>query len=384
MTGRVPEGDRSSKASAVSARTVSAAAVAREAGVSTATVSYVMNGQGGVSEHTRRRVLTLAREMGYRPRSGPRIPDARRNNVVGLVVPNMTNPMFPRWAQGVVDRAAEIGHEVFLASTSDDADVMTSTVQAMIARKVDGLILASIPREEVAALQLLRAARVPYVQLSRRSDFVAADFVGIEDAAAAEAMMHHVIGHGRHRVATVIGPRFSSASAARERGYLATAEALGIRVPPEWRLSTRLNNAGGRLAAQELLAGGSPPDAILCGSDEVAIGVIEYLLKQGLKVPEDVVVTGFDGLPHSRSALVSLTTVVQPQIGMAKAAFDVLQARIDDPAAPYQSLVMPHELWIGRTCGCPPESQSHPDTPTPDLVRQNETTPNHTTQQEPE
>ncbi|WP_237565368.1 LacI family DNA-binding transcriptional regulator [Ornithinimicrobium cavernae] len=354
MSGKVPD--------EVSGPAVSAAAVARAAGVSAATVSYVMNGQSGVSENTRRRVLALAREMGFRPRGGPRTPDPRRNNVVGLVVPNVTNPMFPRWAQGVVDRAAEIGYEVFLASTGDDADVMASTVRAMIARRVDGLILASTQREEVSALQLLRAARVPYVQLSRRSDFLAADFVGIEDAVAAEAMMRHVIDHGRQRIATVIGPRFSSASAARERGFLATAQSLGVEVPPHRRLSTRLNNAGGRLAAQELLAGDDHPDAILCGSDELAIGVMEYLLKRGLTVPDDVVVTGFDGLPHSRSVLVGLTTVIQPQIGMAHAAFDVLQERLDRPTAPFQSLVMPHDLWIGRTCGCPPESQSSPET----------------------
>lgn len=345
----------------------SAAAVARAAGVSPATVSYVMNGQRGVSEETRQRILGLAREMGHRPRDGAKVPGVRRNHVIGLVVPNMINPMFPRWAQGVVGRAAETGYEVFLASTQDDHDVMERTVRAMIARRVDGLILTSVSREEVSALHLLRTARVPYVQLSRKSDFVAADFVGIDDSGAARELMTHLVGHGLRRIATVIGPRFSSASAAREQSFLAAAQELGSPVPPEWRISTRLHNIGGRQAAQALLQGETVPEVIACGSDELAIGVMEYLIKQGLRVPEDVLVCGFDGLPHSRSELVGLTSVVQPQIEMAHAAFDVLQQRLDDPSSPVQTHILPHQMWIGRTCGCPPERQSTTPRPQEDV-----------------
>lgn len=351
-------------AGTVQRRSVSAAAVARAAGVSPATVSYVMNGQPGVSEQTRQRVLRMAREMGHRPADGAKVPGVRRNHVVGLVVPNMINPMFPRWAQGVVGRAAETGYEVFLASTQDDHDVLERTVRAMIARRVDGLILTSVQREEVSALQLLRSARVPYVQLSRKSDFVAADFVGIDDAGAAQQMMTHLVEHGRTRIATVVGPRFSSASAARERSLLATAQELGRPVPPAWRVSTRLHNIGGRQAAQALLEGEPVPDVIACGSDELAIGVMEYLIKEGLRVPEDVLVSGFDGLPHSRSELVGLTTIVQPQIEMAHAAYDVLQHRLDNPSSPVQTHILTHRVWIGRTCGCPPQAQSSP-TPRP-------------------
>lgn len=341
-----------------SGRPASAAAVARAAGVSPATVSYVMNGQPGVSEKTRQRVLRMARELGHRPKAGAKVPGVRRNHVIGLVVPNVINPMFPRWAQGVVGRAAETGYEVFLASTDDDHEVLERTVRAMIARRVDGLILTSIAREEVSALHQLRAARVPYVQLSRRSDFVTADFVGIDDTGAAQQLMSHLVEHGRARIATVVGPRFSSASAARERSFLATAQELGRPVPPQWRISTRLHNLGGREAAATLLEWDPVPEVIACGSDELAIGVIEYLIKHGLRVPEDVLVCGFDGLPHSRSELVGLTSVVQPQIEMAHTAFDVLQQRLDNPSALVQTHILPHQIWIGRTCGCPPEAQS--------------------------
>jgi LacI family transcriptional regulator len=136
------------------------------------------------------------------------------------------------------------------------------------------------------------------------------------------------------------------------------AEDRGVEIPPAWRISTRLNNQGGRLAAQRLLSEMPIPNAIVCGSDELAIGVMEYLLKVGLQVPDDIVVTGFDGLPHSRSELVGLSTIVQPQIEMAQAAFDMLQERVRRPSAPFETQILPHEIWYGRSCGCPPEHRS--------------------------
>ncbi|WP_204367093.1 LacI family DNA-binding transcriptional regulator [Nocardiopsis salina] len=334
-------------------RPCSAAAVARAAGVSTATVSYVMNGKPGVSEALRHRILTLAKEMGHRPRAGDDLPTPQRNRVIGLVVPNMINPMFSRWAHGVVEHAEESGHEVFLATSKEDPERLTRTVRALVARRVDGLILTSVPREDVGALSFLQTVRVPYVQLSRKSDFVPGDFVGVDDTTGAHQVMEHVLDHGLTRVATVIGPRTSSASAARERGFLAAAAAREVPVPPHWRISTSLDNLGGRRAAHELLEGGQQPDAVVCGSDEVAIGVMEYLLKHGVRTPEEVAVTGFDGLPHSRSELIGMTTVVQPQAEMAQCAFDLLQQRLNTPGTPYQSIILPHQWWSGRSCGCP-------------------------------
>lgn len=339
-------------------RGVSAAAVARAAGVSPATVSYVMNELPGVSTQTRERVLALAQDMGYAPAHGVRVPAARRNNVIGLVVPNIVNPMFPRWAQGITERAAETNYEVFLAATQEDPEAMRRSVQAMIARRVDGLVLTSVSKEDAGPLHMLKTAHIPYVQLSRKSDVVPADFVGIDDAGAARTMMMHLVGHGRSMIATAVGPRTSSASATREVSFLQAAQDLGRPIRPDWRISTRLNNIGGRQAAQALLSGPELPDVIACGSDEIAIGVMEYLIKHGMRVPEDVLVTGFDGLPHSRSELVGLTSVVQPQIQMAYAAFDVLQDRLDNPSCVFKTLIMPHELWIGRTCGCPPARRS--------------------------
>jgi LacI family transcriptional regulator len=331
---------------------VSAAAVARAAGVSPATVSYVMNGRQGVSADTRRQIIRIASELGYRPSGHGRLPGPLLTRVVGLILPNIINPMFPRWAQGIITAAAESGYEVFVATTQDDPQTLAQVTETLANRNVDGVILAAALREDATALRTLRAARIPYVCLSRRADFLQGDFVGIDDDAAASLLMEHMISHGFTEIATVIGPRFSTASLAREQAFVRTAAAAGVTISGERKISTRVNNEGGRMAAERLFSSGQAPRAVVCGSDELAIGVMEYALARGLRIPEDVAVAGCDGLPHSRSGLINLTSIVQPQQEMANEAFAMLLRRIQSPSNTYSSLICRHHLHIGRTCGC--------------------------------
>lgn len=333
---------------------VSAASVARAAGVSAATVSYVMNGKTGVSPETRRHVISVANDLGFRPRSsGPGL-SPQRTRVIGLIVPNILNPMYTRWAQGVISTAADSGYEVFTAITQDDADTLGQITATLAARNVDGVIIAAALREDATALRTLRTARIPFVYLSRKSTYLEGDYVGIDDSGAASLIMKHMLAHGYQDIATVIGPRFSSASLAREQGLVRAAAEAGISIPGEWKISTKLNNAGGRAAAKRLLASRRRPRAILCGSDEIAIGIMEYALSQGLRIPEDIAVTGSDGLPHSISGLINLTTIVQPQQEMAHEAFAMLLKRMENPSPQYQSMICAYRLHIGRTCGCDP------------------------------
>ncbi|XAS63831.1 LacI family DNA-binding transcriptional regulator [Micrococcaceae bacterium Sec5.8] len=336
---------------------VSAAAVARAAGVSPAAVSYVLNGKGGVSPETHRHIIRVANELGFRPRKSSQSTDMQRTRVIGLILPNIINPMFPRWAQGIISAAAESGYEVFVATTQDDPKVLAQVTSTLANRNVDGVILAASLRDDATAIRTLRAARIPYVCLSRRADFLDSDFVGIDDDAAATTLMQHMLGHGFTEIATVVGPRFSTASLAREQAFVRTAVSAGVGISGAHRISTRVNNEGGRLAAERLFSSGTPPQAVVCGSDELAIGVMEYALARGLRIPNDVAVAGCDGLPHSRSGLINLTSVVQPQQEMAEEAFTMLLNRIEAPSSTYSTKICRHRLHIGRTCGCTPATR---------------------------
>lgn len=332
---------------------VSAAAVARASGVSAATVSYIMNGRPGASAETRRHVVNIANEMGFRPAGNSAGHDPLLTRVVGLILPNIVNQMYTGWAQHIINATAAEGFEVFVATTQDDPESLAQVASTLAARNVDGVIIAAALREDTRAMRTMRHNRIPYVCLSRRTEHLPGDFVGIDDDEAATELMNHVLEHGYREIATVIGPRFSTASIAREQAFVRTAGAAGVLITGERKISTRLNSDGGRVAAEKLLRSPNPPRVIVCGSDEIAIGVMEHALSLGLRIPEDVAVVGSDGLPHSRSLLIGLTTIVQPVKEMAERSFQLLLDQITHPRSTYAHSVCEHRIHLGRTCGCP-------------------------------
>ncbi|MCT1766755.1 LacI family transcriptional regulator [Brevibacterium casei] len=335
---------------------VSAAQVARACGVSTATVSYVFNGKPGVSPVVRRHVIETANELGYRSPLTAAKHNRSLTRVIGLIVPSMLNYMHMHWAQAIIDAAAEEGFDVFVSTTGDDPERLAHVAASMAARNVDGVISTGGMRLDARIHGTLGAARIPVVNLSRTVEHADASFIGIDDAQAASELMGHVLGHGVTKVATVIGPRFSTASATREAAFIDTAAAHDVPVPGRWRVSTRLHRGGGRIAAEELLADPDDrPEAIVCGSDEVALGVIEHAVVNGIDIPGELIVVGSDGLARSRSPLLGLTTIVQPVVEMATTAFRVLLERITEPGTPARTVICPHQLHIGTSCGCHPE-----------------------------
>ncbi|CKI53227.1 LacI family transcriptional regulator [Mycolicibacterium smegmatis] len=330
---------------------VSAADVARAVGVSPATVSYVMNGRAGVSEQTRARILEVAEALGHISSARADRLRSHQTRVIGLILTDIANPFYTEIAAGTIDAARARGYEVFLAHTQEDPQTLRSIVDTMIARQVDGVVITVLHPDDGEVIRSLRSARIPLVQLSRRIQRVDADFVGIDDRAAASEMMEHVVTHGYQDIVTVVGPRSSSASAAREEGFIRTAEAHGIRTVSSQRISTYLSERGGYEAVEQVLARKSLPRVIVCGSDVIALGAISALRERSLNVPDDVAVTGFDGLYPG--PLVELTTINQPRREMAEQSIELLTRRIEGAGGSYQSVLRAHQLRIGTTCGCP-------------------------------
>ena len=343
---------RNGEADAPRQRTrVSAGDVARAAGVSTAAVSYVFNGRGGVSDATRDHVRRIAQSLGYdRPVRDPR---PRSLDVLGLVLSNVANPFYPELSVAFCEAAAHRGFGVFLAHTEDDEDSLARTLRSMAERGVDGVAIAVARSDSAEPVRQLRAARMRFLQISRAFSGVEGDFVGIDDDGAARQMAAHAIEHGRLPIATVVGPRTSSASLDRERGFLERLRASGVDVPADYRVSTDLTLAGGRAAARHLLALPEPPRFVLCGSDVLALGVMTQAQSDGRSVPRDIAVTGFDGIELCATSMIRLTGIVQPRTEMARQAADLLVDRIEGRRSATARTRLPHRLRIGRTCGCP-------------------------------
>lgn len=334
---------------------VSAAQLARAAGVSAATVSYVLNRRPGVSEATRQHVLSTAAQIGFALRQTNPRNDHQR--ILGLVLSNIANPFYPELSVGFSEAAQQRGYDVFLSHTHDDLESLTRAIEAMLDRNVEGVALAIARSDNASAVRRLRQARVPLVQLSRKFRHVEADFVGIDDHGAAAAIMRHALGHQRWPIATVIGPRTSSASMSREEGFVSEAHRAGVTIPGALRISVPLSMQSGRDAAQVLLSSSNPPRFILCGADILALGVMSQALDMGLRVPEDVAISGFDGIDIAATPMVGLTSIVQPRRDMAQRAADLLIDHIEHPEHPTDVVTLPHTVRIGTSCGCSPKGR---------------------------
>lgn len=330
---------------------VTLADVARRAGVSSAAASYVINGKPGVADATRARVLEVAKELGFRPNRLARGLRNGRSKAIGLLLADVSNPFYPEIAAGVLDAAKSLDYEVFFSHTGDDPRRQASEAYALLDHRCDGLIFTSLTSADRRLLEQLIRHGVPFVQLVRRVPGVAADFVGIDDEAGGRTAVEHLLELGWRDIAVVAGPRQSSASRARAHGLCQALVTHGIALSPGRCTESSLTRDGGYRAARRLLRAGRPPQAIACGNDLIALGVIDALMDADLHVPRDVAVIGYDDMSFASSRLIELTTVRQPRHQMGAEAARLIVHRICAPDSPPSERILPHKLVARRTCG---------------------------------
>jgi LacI family transcriptional regulator len=332
--------------------------VARRCGVSTATVSRVVNDRRGFSEATRKRVLAAAEELGWVANSSARDLAGGRAGLLGLLFPDLGKPadaesesaLFVDQVIRGAERAATLaGRALVLAGARGRAG--RQLVNAL-APKVDGLVV--VPRAVPAAKLAEVSSAVPVVVLSPLGLTAPLDFVTTENRQAVRDLVAHLTSHHGYRdLAFIAGPPGSPDSTERFRGFQDGLADAGLDVPRKPDQVGRFTENGGEAAVDRLLdARPRPPRAIVLGNDEMAVGALRALARRGLSVPKDVALTGFDDITAARHVRPALTTVRQPMRAIGEQAVHVLLARIADPAFPRHTVVLPTELVVRRSCGC--------------------------------
>ena len=320
--------------------------VAERAGVSIRTVSNVVNGYAPVAEHTRQRVEAAVAELGYRPNLLARNLKRGRSGVLALVVPELDVPYFAELARAVITQARPHGYTVVLDQTDGEPDreremIMSGSRGALF----DGVILSPLALSQAELAE--RDSRVPLVLLGERIADGGFDHVAIDNVAAAREATEHLFSLGRRRVAAIGDQPYETGETAqlRTRGYRLAHEAAGRSVDESLVVPRpRFHRSDGAEAMQQLLAHpDGPPDAVFCFNDLLALGAIRTLLSQGLRVPEDVAVVGFDDIEDGRYYTPSLSTVSPDKQQIAQLAVERLVARLDD-----DSDESPAELWAGH------------------------------------
>jgi len=288
--------------------------VAREAGVSIATVSRVLSGSAGAGEHVRARVLGIAQQLGYRGDSVARSLRSRKSNMLGLLVPNITNPFFPALIQSVELELQARQDGLLLADAQSTVSVETDRVRSMLDRRIDALLISPTDEELSQAIIDEALSQIPVVQLDRRAGS-AAPYVGVDNAGAIKDAVAHLAAQGRSRFAFVGYSRGVSTSEARVDAFVKYTESID---PDSVTRILREEIGDGEVVPagwlDQILG---DVDAIITSSDLIAVSLRDSLLDRGLRVPEDVALVSFDNTLLAAAA--NLTSIQQPLVDVARA-----------------------------------------------------------------
>jgi DNA-binding LacI/PurR family transcriptional regulator len=328
--------------------------IAAQAGVSAATVSRVLNGRPGVADTTRQSVLTALDVLRY---ERPTRLKPQSAGLVGVIVPELDNPVFPAFLQVVEPSLARHGYTPVLCVQTPGGLTEDEYVRMLLERGVSGIVFVCGLHADAGAdpgrYQRLRAGGLPIVLVNGHLDGVDAPSVSTDDAAATELAVAHLVSLGHTRIGLAVGPhRFTSVIRKVDGFRAALRRNLGIEDGDVWVASSMFTVEGGALAADRLVTRGAT--AVICGSDLMALGAIRALRGRGLRVPGDVSVVGSDDSPLMAFTDPPLTTIRQAVPAMAAAAVQSLLDEIaGDPVALGEYVFRP-ELVVRASTGAAP------------------------------
>jgi LacI family transcriptional regulator len=309
--------------------------VARLAEVHPGTVSRALNEQTRslVNPETAERVLRAAAELGYRPNPIARGLKTNRSYTVGVLIPDLTNPLFPPIMRGIEDGLGAAGYTSLIVNTDNDAERERLQMDTMRARQVDGFIAATA-RLDVELLADAAAGGAPVVLVNRSLEDGSLPAVTVNDRAGIGLAVDHVAGLGHTRIGHVAGPQNVSTGHRRYLGFLEAMERHGLAAQPKQiTFCTAFTEAEGARACAELLALSPPLTAIVAANDRLAIGCYDALEQRGLTCPDDVSVTGFNDMPFVDRLRPPLTSVRVPQREIGMVAAEMLLEQLADADA---------------------------------------------------
>jgi LacI family transcriptional regulator len=301
--------------------------VAERAGVSTSTVSHVINNTRVVSEDVRERVLSIIAEMRYIPSAVARSLKNDKTHTIGMMVPNNSNPYFAELIQGIEDAAFKLGYNVILCNAYDDPKKQAAYLRVLMQKRIDGLILVASGADDELA-RLLRDQSVPIVLVDREVAGVEADFVEADHETGGHQATRYLIELGHRDIACVAGPSDLPPSRDRVAGYLRALKEAGLKFKREYLVRSDFTSEGGFSAFQQLLALKSPPTAIFASNDLMAIGGLCAAAEARVKVPQELSVVGYDDIALASFTTPRLTRMAQPKYAMGQLITKVLLDRI--------------------------------------------------------
>lgn len=333
--------------------------VAKRAGVSRATVSYVLNGQTEgrvpISEETQQRVLDAIEELGYEPDARAQALRSGSTKTIALIIPDLRNPHFCEYATGIEEAARAAGYHLLLSSTTLNDEYAVDIFKDLARRRFDGLIIASSfileSNEAQETLARIRKRGLPIVELSENYgiDTAAADYYE-----ATKEVMSHLLSLGHRRFGLINGFGGHELAEDRLQPYRESLHAAGIPVDAALIVECGPTIEDGYQAAKKLLELPSRPTAVIAINDVLAFGALRAAWDLGLRVPQDLSLVGYDNIPMANYLFPRLTTVTKNAYTLGQKAFEILMKRMENPELPRQIVHGSAKLIIRESTGPAP------------------------------
>nr|WP_155272369.1 ribose operon transcriptional repressor RbsR [Xenorhabdus bovienii] len=318
--------------------------VARLAGVSTSTVSYVINDNRYVSERVKKKVNTAIDELNYAPSALARSLKIKQTKTIGMLVTTSNNPFYAEIVRGVERNCYERGYSLILCNTEGDVTRLIRSMETLLQKRVDGLLIMCSENAVLPNDFLLRYPLIPMVTMDWSPFYVSSDVIKDNSLLGGELATSYLISQGFRKIACIAGPQDKTPARQRLAGYRKAMKDAQLEIPEGYEIHSDFEFAGGLSSMEQLLQLSKPPEAVFAGNDAMAIGAYQALHRAGLSVPDDISVIGYDDISMAPYMIPPLTTIHQPKDELGKLAIDTLLYRMGNPGSEPKQLILKPKL----------------------------------------
>ena len=325
--------------------------VAQYAGVSRATVSRVLNNHAYVAEDVRARVQRAMEALGYEPNRAARRLRANSSDIMGLIIPDIQNPLFQSLVRGVEDAAYANQLNVVLCNTDDNPEKQKAYLRVMQAERAAGVVVVPTRPNDGAVLLPVREAGIPIVLVDREVVNFDADTVKVDNIRGAHLAITHLIKLGYQRIALIAGTQSLTPGRERLRGCYEAFEEMGVAIDAARVRVGNFRRESGYELTNELMNMAEPPDAIFVANNLMSLGALRALHERSIHIPEEVALVGFDDMPWAGDLNPPLTTVSQPGYELGQQAVQLQLQRLERPDLPFYKVILQPRLIVRQSCG---------------------------------
>jgi len=321
--------------------------VATRCGVSVATVSRVINNSDQVTAETKKKVLKVIDELGFIPNTNARGLSTRSTNTVGIIVPNVSNPFFGELIQGAERAASENGYQIIILNSGYSREKTLKDIMVLQSRDVDGIIMSTADIDE-KTLDYLHDNQIPFVLMGPVQYRYPVNYVSVDNMEGARMAVQHLIDLGHEKIAYCTEKHDNYLNQLRYDGYRKALTSKGIEVDQNMYFE---NDVEKNVARMLLMEKGNRPTAIFAFNDNLALSYMEALERNGVRIPEDMAVVGFDNIKFASYYAIQLTTIDNRQEEFGREGFEILMDILKNDGKKTQQIITKPQLVVRRSCG---------------------------------